>query len=267
VPETNVTVFVEAPSMPETDSTDSHEVAGSTCAADIELQTADTMRLERIDYAPLAPVVEEIAYAHVDTIEMETAIKLEERKDSSADVRSNGQTSATGAPEMSEQPSQQIEATSHAAIFDDAILDLGDFGSTRQRAIAEDVILDLDYEEPTAASVVNASEPVPELAAATAEIIARGPAREEEPVAVVELQEWSIVTEAPVLVEVETPVRVVDDGQRTGDANLALSPETIDAIARRTVEHLSERVVREIAWEVVPELAELLIKKKLEEQK
>lgn len=45
-----------------------------------------------------------------------------------------------------------------------------------------------------------------------------------------------------------------------------LSPETIDAIARRVVEHLSERVVREIAWEVVPELAERLIRRKLEEE-
>ena len=39
-----------------------------------------------------------------------------------------------------------------------------------------------------------------------------------------------------------------------------LSPEMIDAIARRVVEHLSEKVVQEIAWEVVPHLAELLIK-------
>lgn len=45
-----------------------------------------------------------------------------------------------------------------------------------------------------------------------------------------------------------------------------LSPETIDAIARRVVEHLSERVVREIAWEVVPDLAERLIRRKLEEE-
>ncbi len=44
-----------------------------------------------------------------------------------------------------------------------------------------------------------------------------------------------------------------------------LSPEVIDAIARRAVAHLSERVVQEIAWEVVPDLAELLIKRKLEE--
>lgn len=44
-----------------------------------------------------------------------------------------------------------------------------------------------------------------------------------------------------------------------------VSPEVIDAIARRAVEQLSATVVKEIAWEVVPELAELLIKRKLEE--
>lgn len=46
-----------------------------------------------------------------------------------------------------------------------------------------------------------------------------------------------------------------------------LSPEVIDAIARRAVEQLSERVVEQIAWEVVPDLAELLIKRRLEEGK
>ncbi|HEX8336718.1 MAG TPA: response regulator [Pyrinomonadaceae bacterium] len=46
-----------------------------------------------------------------------------------------------------------------------------------------------------------------------------------------------------------------------------LSPEAIDAIARRVVELMSDKVVREIAWEVVPELAELLIKQKLEEDR
>ncbi len=45
-----------------------------------------------------------------------------------------------------------------------------------------------------------------------------------------------------------------------------LSPELIDAIARRAVEQLSERVVQEIAWEVVPQLAELMIKRQLEER-
>lgn len=46
-----------------------------------------------------------------------------------------------------------------------------------------------------------------------------------------------------------------------------LSPEMIDAVARRVVEMMSDKVVREIAWEVVPDLAELLIRKKLEEDK
>jgi len=46
-----------------------------------------------------------------------------------------------------------------------------------------------------------------------------------------------------------------------------LSPEIIEQIARRVVEHLSEKVLREIAWEVVPQLAELMIKRRLEEEK
>jgi hypothetical protein len=46
-----------------------------------------------------------------------------------------------------------------------------------------------------------------------------------------------------------------------------LSPEMIDAIARRVVELMSDKVVREVAWEVVPDLAELLIRQKLEEDK
>lgn len=46
-----------------------------------------------------------------------------------------------------------------------------------------------------------------------------------------------------------------------------LAPEVIETIARRVVEQMSERVVQEIAWEVVPQLAELLIKRRLEEEK
>jgi CheY-like chemotaxis protein len=54
----------------------------------------------------------------------------------------------------------------------------------------------------------------------------------------------------------------------TGQITLdQLSPEAIDAIARRAVELLSARVVEQVAWEVVPELAELLIRRKLEEEK
>jgi CheY-like chemotaxis protein len=55
---------------------------------------------------------------------------------------------------------------------------------------------------------------------------------------------------------------------RTGQITLEqLSPEVIETIARRAVEQLSERAVEQIAWEVVPQLAELLIKRRLEENK
>lgn len=39
----------------------------------------------------------------------------------------------------------------------------------------------------------------------------------------------------------------------------------IDEIVKRTIAQMSENVVREIAWEVVPDLAELLIKKRLDQ--
>ena len=54
--------------------------------------------------------------------------------------------------------------------------------------------------------------------------------------------------------------------QSTPASGQELSPEMIDAIARRAVEQLSEKVIQEIAWEVVPQLAELLIKRQLEEK-
>jgi hypothetical protein len=42
-----------------------------------------------------------------------------------------------------------------------------------------------------------------------------------------------------------------------------LSPEMVDAVARRVVELMSDAAVREIAWEVVPDLAERLIRERL----
>jgi CheY-like chemotaxis protein len=46
-----------------------------------------------------------------------------------------------------------------------------------------------------------------------------------------------------------------------------MSPEVIDAIARRVVEQMSERVIEQIAWEVVPELAERIIKRRVDAEK
>jgi len=75
----------------------------------------------------------------------------------------------------------------------------------------------------------------------------------------------------PVFGETEFPVGENSDSPSASPSVAAfspdqLSPEMIDAIARRCVELMSDKVIREIAWEVVPDLAELLIKKQLEEK-
>jgi hypothetical protein len=69
----------------------------------------------------------------------------------------------------------------------------------------------------------------------------------------------------PVFGETEFPIAGSPEPVSTINAN-QLSPEMIDAIARRAVELMSDKVIREIAWEVVPDLAELLIKRQLEEK-
>jgi CheY-like chemotaxis protein len=272
IADTSVKVFIEAPSMTERDLIEpAVEAAGSTCAADTELQTADTRKLERIDDEPASETEEPISYAQEDTIEMEPAKQTAEKLDSPEDIGSDENMSSIGAPEMNEKPSPQTAPLQNQVGFNDAFLDLGDFDNAAQVLVAEDLILDLDYEEPPASSTVAVAEIVPEpvsdgevaaKAVALEPDVALEPTDEQQHVA--ELQEWVIVDDTPV--EPLLPVSVAED-QVSVDPKLPLSAAAIDAIARRVVEQMSEKVVREIAWDVVPELAELLIKKKLEEQK
>jgi CheY-like chemotaxis protein len=273
--DTNVKVFIEAPSMTESEPIEpAVEEGRSTCVADAELQTADTRRLEPIGAEP-AVAEEPISYVQDDTIEMEPAMQTDEKLDSPIDSGPDENISSIGAPEMSEKPGPQTETAPvpNEAVFNDALLDLGDFDSETHILVAEDLVLDLDYEEPASGSVVTIAETIPEAtleteAAAPADAfapeptqVAPEPTHEEQHVA--EFQEWAIIAEAPA--EAPLPVSVAED-QASTDSKSSLSPEAIDAIARRAVELMSDKVVREIAWEVVPELAELLIKKKLEEQ-
>ena len=77
------------------------------------------------------------------------------------------------------------------------------------------------------------------------------------------------LTPEPVSVFDETKTPVAEGSQTSQPVSInadQLSPEMIDAIARRCVELMSDKVIREIAWEVVPDLAELLIKRQLEER-
>jgi CheY-like chemotaxis protein len=269
--DTDVRVFIEASSMTEHELHEpSVESAGGACEADIELQTADTQTLERIDDEP-AETAAPISYAQNDTKEMKPPFQTEEKLDSPVDVGTDEPVSSIGAAEINETHTPQTAPSQTQPALNDELLDLDDFDAPAQVAVTEDLILDLDYDYPASESAVTApemvSEPVAAFAAAPpAEPIASelpqvAPTHEEQHSA--ELHEWAIVTEAPPPV---TPVNIARE-QEPSDPRMALSAADIDAIARRVVEQLSEKVVSEIAWEVVPELAELLIKKKLEEQK
>jgi len=286
--DTNVKVFIEAPSMNDPEPLEpAVEVSGATCVADAELQTADTQKLQRIDIEPTVATVEPISYAQDDTIEMEPAIQKEQELES-PEVESDENISLVGTREMNEKPSPQPEPVQNQAVFSDALLDLGDFDSRPQILVADDLILDLEYEEPASGAVFPVAETIPEAALVTAAAppaeafapaptqvepkiseveseftyVAPEPTHEEQHVA--EFQEAVIIPHGPG--SARLPISATDDLEPTGPAP-SLSAETIDAIARRAVELMSEKVVREIAWEVVPELAELLIKQKLEEQK
>jgi hypothetical protein len=94
----------------------------------------------------------------------------------------------------------------------------------------------------------------------------------DEPQVAYEDQVHEVSTAPEYVPSAPVPVSVVSqpsaEASSSGAAITAdsLSPQMIDAIARRAVEMLSDEVIREIAWEVVPSLAELLIKRQLEEK-
>ena len=157
---------------------------------------------------------------------------------------------------------------------DDFLLDLGDV-KTGGTGIADDFVLDLDLDEP--------AEPSPAVAAYSAPSFMRVGHDSDSvaPVAVTptvdpmahtqpfprpgELVEAAPAEQyQPSAEKAQASTNEID--LRTAGTSSGLSPEIIDAIARRAVEQLSEKVVQEIAWEVVPQLAELMIKRQLEEK-
>jgi CheY-like chemotaxis protein len=223
----NVRVFVEAPIREEIESTTEH-----TCPPSIDIQTADTQKLEPVDGA----ASEFARHSDIDdTIEIEVV------------------------------PPTQVEVSPPASVkLDDSVLDLGDIDNFAGSAAAEDFVLDLDVEAETAPlpPLVVEADVAPQ-AVAEAPVSAQ-PEISSEP-SLAETEDWMV--SRPVnheIPEVAAQVNSVEASQINAGH---LSPEVIDAISRRVVEQLSEKVVREIAWEVVPELSELLIKKRLEEQK
>jgi CheY-like chemotaxis protein len=238
----------EAPAAEE-ERMDTHE---------LEVTTADTLRLDEDQLAELQAKVEQPGEEIMETGRMEVA---DSRHDSHAEQS-------------------------------DVLLDLGEIETVGEAD--DDFVLELDDEMGDAASAdyqpAPAYEPAPSYESSPvyeatpayepAAAYEAAPAR-----AFVEPQ----VTEAPpsyqpeihdsfadtqevnyAVAEPEPKVESVPAAVKSAAASVAvgdLSPEMIDAIARRAVELMSDKVIREIAWEVVPDLAELLIKKQLEETK
>jgi CheY-like chemotaxis protein len=152
----------------------------------------------------------------------------------------------------------------------DVLLDLGELEPVRASAEDDEFVLDLDEDLAPAYEAAPARAPYvePQVKEAVAAVGAYESSYQPEvhsPFA--DTQEVPYVSHVHDVVK---PERVYDEPAPAGPATSVtpdqLSPEMIDAIARRCVELMSDKVIREIAWEVVPDLAELLIKKQLEEK-
>jgi CheY-like chemotaxis protein len=291
--EPNVPVFVEAPLM------DDHEMPeeplAHACVADMALQTADTQKLDPIDNEPEAEMP--IEYAQADTrelprvseppidgsivedsarsgeaqpVEAQTAIETTPVSTvNDSDLVAPGEQPAMRiTSEMNEPSMPQTEPSATPAVFNDSLLELEDFDNAPPSAIADDLVLDLDFEVPAIASTFSVNESFAAPATPTlapVRIFDVEPEVESPSLAAEESHEPAAMIDPTE--EVSAPVVALAENPVLADQVSGLSAEAVDAIARRVVEQLSEKVVREIAWEVVPELAELLIKQKLAEEK
>lgn len=200
--------------------------------------------------------------------------------------------SLRGANENVKEPKSMDYPTVDAANVD-VPLDLGDFEPASASAV-DDFVLDVDlddipeYEPRSSSAPVQSRVAEPEPAYAPAYTPATHDWNKTQPMSgelvqeevadvagvtedqFAQTQEFPRVVEALRVPEVRGSLHETIAGEVPVAASSVsadqLSPEIIDAIARRAVEQLSERVVQEIAWEVVPQLAELMIKRQLEEK-
>jgi hypothetical protein len=148
------------------------------------------------------------------------------------------------------QSSSQGTGLNHAAAADDALLDIGDIEPPSSTVEADDFILDLQDEIHAPTQSTTFVEPsVVEVSA-------------------IDFSTDYVEASEPVVTEQGAESPAYASSSTTGSATGSeLSPEAIDAIARRVVELMSTRVIEQIAWEVVPQLSEMLVKQQLESDK
>jgi twitching motility two-component system response regulator PilG len=265
--ESQGTVLVEAPVMEHVEPTDP---AGVACSTDVEIQTADTLKLERVVDEPLEEAVEDLSLQ--DTMEVEPVEALP--VDDHVRVEPEPETVEVSYRDISEP---LVETPPPAPMkLDDAVLDLEDEYVGEPQIVGDDVFLDLDFADAVPAEA--APEIVAEVAPApfafdqtvpveaAVESEQPSPPAFDEPPAIVMPDESVTLLQSSHQPRSEPEAEEVSARLATHEAE-GLSQAAIDAIARRMVEQMSDKVIREIAWEVVPELSELLIKRKLEEQK
>ena len=224
----------------------------------------------------------------MDTHELEvtTADTLRLDEDAVAELQAKAERPVDARESLAGEENMETRGTDvrHDSQADqaDVLLDLGEIEAVGEAS--DDFVLELD-DDVSSGPVFEAPrtyEPTPSYQSSAYE--AAAPAYEAAPAkAFVEPQ----VTEAPyqseihdsfadtqdvsyAIAEPEPEIQSVSSSVSSAAASVGvgeLSPEMIDAIARRAVELMSDKVIREIAWEVVPDLAQLLIKKQLEETK
>jgi twitching motility two-component system response regulator PilG len=293
----HVTVMVEAPMMEHVEPAES---AGAHCPTDLDLQTADTMKLERIIDDSEGERVGEAAIGLEDTMDAHPMMAAASNEPIEVEPQLELETGETGDGERSE-PNQAPPPLK----FDDAVLDLEDELPGEPQMVSDDVFLDLDFADagpgqpmeehpPEETSPPSAFTPTLDFEDAVkieeplVPVIYEPPAigtpeqqatfdlqldePVNEPVGAQATAPLSFEPDEPATVELPVqapadrpvPVEVTRPGSEETEG---LSAAAIDAIARRLVERMSDKVIREIAWEVVPELSELLIKQKLDESK
>jgi hypothetical protein len=232
--------------------------------AEINIVTADTQPLP----IEMRHMVEESAArsASAEGVVPETQTKVDEEQMETQTTEAGGAVS---------EPSADVRN-----VAEESLLDLGGLGRETSSG-SDEFVLDLDLDEAPDDSAYQPSayvrppvykSPARDWKTAVAQsssdvATADQLARTQEFPSLIAAAEKESRQKARSLAESQlSPAKPVEAGAH-GVSVEGISPEVIDAIARRAVEHLSEKVVREIAWEVVPDLAELLIKRQLEENK
>ena len=149
------------------------------------------------------------------------------------------------------------------------LLDLGNY-STGSAIRSEEFVLDIDLDEIPEPSPAEPAYSAPALLnrdryQSSPSTFSNSAVAVAEPIVATEDQ-FAATQELARPIEVEPEPIAAPVSVATPSSAGELSPEMIDAIARRAVELMSEKAVQEIAWEVVPQLAELMIKRQLEEK-